>query len=34
MVIVDRNVNRIDINNITPLEALNILQRLKGMANG
>ncbi|KAF1082071.1 MAG: DNA mismatch repair protein MutS [Candidatus Rifleibacterium amylolyticum] len=27
-------VSRIDINNITPLEALNILQRLKGMANG
>lgn len=26
-------VNRINVNNITPLEALNILQRLKDMAN-
>ncbi|PKL45849.1 MAG: DNA mismatch repair protein MutS [Candidatus Riflebacteria bacterium HGW-Riflebacteria-1] len=27
-------VSRIDVNNITPIEALNILSRLKGMANG
>ncbi|EKD80896.1 MAG: hypothetical protein ACD_39C02106G0001, partial [uncultured bacterium] len=27
-------VSRVDVNNITPVEALNILCRLKGMANG
>ncbi len=27
-------VARVDVNNITPLEALNLLQRLKGMTNG
>ena len=27
-------VSRVDVNNITPVEALNILSRLKGMTNG